>query len=98
MPVLAQLLQDTEWCGVVTRAQSKQAVQTTLNPDPNDPLQTLPFCSADIETESGPTEDNRLQQRRDWVTDLLDTSEQANKDIAEPELCESDIVIPNDLA
>lgn len=38
MPVLAELLQDTEWCGVVTRAQSKHAEQTTFVPDPDDAL------------------------------------------------------------
>lgn len=98
MPVLAELLQDTEWCGVVTRAQSKQAVQTTSVPDPDDALQTLPFCSTDVEAETGPTEDNRLQQRRDWVADLINTAGQASEDVSEPELCESDIVIPNGLS
>lgn len=51
-----------------------------------------------IEAEIGTTEDNRLQQRRDWVADLINTAGQANEDVSEPELCESDIVIPNGLA
>lgn len=72
MPMLSELLQDIEWCGVVTRAQSRQAVQTTLDPDADNALQILPFCSADIEIESDPTEDNRLHQRRTWVADMID--------------------------
>ncbi len=98
MPMLSELLQDIEWCGVVTRAQSKQAVQKTLDPDADNALQILPFGSADIEIESDPTEDNRLCQRRGWVAGMFDTAEQAKEEVTEPELCESDIVIPNDLA
>ncbi len=98
MPMLSELLQDIEWCGVVTRAQSKQAVQKTLDPDADNALQILPFGSADIEIESDPTEDNRLCQRRGWVAGMFDTAEQAKEEATEPELCESDIVIPNDLA
>ncbi len=58
----------------------------------------MPFGSADIEIESDPTEDNRLCQRRGWVAGMFDTAEQAKEEATEPELCESDIVIPNDLA
>lgn len=98
MPMLAELLQVTEWCGVVTRAESKQAVQTTLDLDAHNALQTLHFCYADIDVESGPPKDNRLRQRRGWVADMIDTAGQAKEEGAEPELCESYIVIPNDLA
>ncbi len=96
MPMLPELLQDIEWCGVVTRAQSKQVVQTTLDPDADNALQILPFCSTDIDSDS--TEGYRLHQRRGWVADMFDTAEQAKEEVTELELCESDIVIPKDLA
>lgn len=98
MPVLPELVQHTAWCGVVTRAQAKQITQTTLDLEPHDALQTLPFTTADIDCESGPTTDDRLQQRREWVEELLDTPEFAVQDVEEPELSEADMVIPNDLA
>ncbi len=96
MPMLPELLQDIEWCGVVTRAQSKQVVQTTLDPDADNALQILPFCSTDIDSDS--KEGYRLHQRRGWVADMFDTAEQAKEEVTELELCESDIVIPKDLA
>lgn len=72
-------------------------MQTTLYLDTDNDLQPLPCCYA-IEAESGPTKDNRLQQRRGWVAEMIDTLGQAKEDGAEQWLYKSDIVILKDLA
>lgn len=98
-PVLAELLQETVWCGVVTRAQAKQLTQV---PQPQeitpDILQEMPFSSETSLGESRPTEQERLKKRREWVEGLLETSEQAEEGVEEPELTEADLVVPGNLA
>lgn len=98
-PALAELVQETVWCGIVTRAQAKQLTQVPQLPETTpDTLQELPFSSETSLGESRPTEQERLQKRREWVEELLETSEQAEVGVEEPELTEADIVVPGNLA
>lgn len=94
LPVLVDLVQET-WCGVVTRAQARQQVQDTPTQG-IESLQTMPFYSEVTVAEPKPTEEDRLQLRREHVETLIENTEQA--EVEEPELSDTDIVIPNNLA
>ncbi len=63
-----------------------------------DILQEMPFSSEASVSESRPTEQERLQKRREWVEGLMETAGQAEEKTEEPELTETDRVVPSDLA
>ncbi len=84
---------------LVTRAQAKQLVQVS-QPQEIEPdiLQEMPFSSEASVSESRPTEQERMQKCSEWVEGLLETSGQAEEGTEEPELAETDRVIPSDLS
>lgn len=98
LPVLVDLVQETAWCRAVTRAQSKQQVQNTPSQDTDEALKSMPFYSEDIVTEPKSTEEDRLKLRRECVERLMENAEQAEVEADEPELSDTDIIIPNNLA
>ncbi len=61
-------------------------------------LQLMPFFSEVVDTEPKSTEEDRLQSRREWVGSVMETTEHAGVEAVEPELSDTDIVIPNNLA
>lgn len=58
----------------------------------------MPFCSEVTVAEPKPTEEDRLQLRREHVGSLIENTEQAEVEAEEPELSDTDIVTPNNLA
>lgn len=57
VPILADLVQGTAWCGVDTRPQTQRIRQETETNTWNE----MPFSTADIEAEPKPTEEERLE-------------------------------------
>ncbi|XP_039525008.1 uncharacterized protein LOC120477466 [Pimephales promelas] len=98
LPVLVDLLQETAWCGIVTRAQAKKQEQNTPFQEAEEALQSMPFFSEDIVPGPKPTAEDRLQLRRECVESLMGTTEQAEVEAEEPDLSDIDLVIPNNLA
>ncbi len=84
--VLDDLVQETAWCGVVTRAQAKREVQSTPSEKMDETLQIMPFFSEVVDTEPKSTEEDRLQSCREWVGSVMDTTEHAGVEAVEPEL------------
>lgn len=94
VPILADLVQGTAWCGVVTRAQTQRIRQEKETNTWNE----MPFSTADIEAEPKPTEEERLERRREEVKSFVGDTDHAELDLGEPELTDSDFTIPNNLA
>lgn len=97
MPVLADLVQETAWCGVVTRAQAKNVTQSSKE-SVQSTLREMPFFTEESVGETGVSKEYRLQKRRNWVADLIDSSEPLQFELVEPEISESKLIIPDELA
>ncbi|KAG1955346.1 gag-pol fusion protein [Pimephales promelas] len=98
MPILADLVQETAWCGIVTRAQSKKYTRVAQTEDSIDgTLQDMPFFLEESLAEEGLSEEDRLDKRRKKVADLIDSSQQTKFEWEEPEIAESEFVIPSEL-
>lgn len=98
MPILADLVQETAWCGIVTRAQAQKVTEIARIEDSVDStLQEMPFFREGRLNEEGLSEEDRLDRRRKRVADLMDSSERTKFECEEPEIDESDFVIPSEL-
>ncbi len=97
MPVLVDLVQETSWCGVVTRAQSQSLTNSPIDPVQST-LREMPFFTEHSVGETGVSKEDRLEKQRDLVTDLIDGSEQLQFQLAEPEINDIEFSIPNELA
>lgn len=97
MPVLADLVQETAWCGVVTRAQAKNVTQSSKE-SVQSTLREMPFFTEESVGETGVSKEYRLQKRRNLVADLIDSSEPLQFELVEPEISESELIIPDELA
>ncbi len=94
VPILADLVQGTVWGGVVTRAQTQRIRQETESKTCNE----MPFSTADMEAEPKPTEEDRLERRREEVKRFDGDTDHVELGLGEPELTDSDVTIPNILA
>lgn len=97
LPVLADLVQETAWCGVVTRAQSQKLIQSSKD-SVQSTLKEMPFFTEECVDDAVVSKEDRLERRRNWVADLINSSDQQQFDLAEPEMNENDLTIPNELA
>ncbi|XP_067281115.1 uncharacterized protein [Pseudorasbora parva] len=99
MPILAGLVQETAWCGIVTRAQAQKLTQLSQPQDfAQNTLQEMPFFTDEIVGEAKSSKEERLEKRRKWVADVINSSEQLNVELEEPEVDELDVSISNDIA
>ncbi len=93
--ILADLVQGTTWCGVVTRAQTQRIRHETETKTWNE----MPFSTADIEVEPKPTEEERFYGgSREEVKRFVGDTDHVELGLGEPELTDSDVTIPNNLA
>ncbi len=58
----------------------------------------MPFSTADIEAEPKPTEEERLERRREAVKRFVGDTDHIELGLGEPELTDSDVTIANNLA
>ncbi len=99
MPILADLVQETAWCGMVTRTQAQKLTQLSEPQDlAQNTLQEMPFFTDEMIGETKPSKEDRLEKRRKWVSDLIDTSEDFDFELEEPQLDEAGLSISNELA
>lgn len=74
MPILADLVQETVWAGVVTRAQASSMAD--LSQSQNFAQQTLhemPFFNEEITADTKLDVEERLYKHRQWVEDVMHT-------------------------
>ncbi len=99
MPVLADLVQETVWCGVVTRAQARSIADLSQSQDfAQQTLHEMPFFNGEIIADTKLDIEQRLQKRRQWVADAMLTPEPLNVSLEEPDAVDTDADISNELA
>ena len=87
LPVLADLVHKTAWCGVVTRAMAREQQAD---------LTELPFYGEDVPVEPTLSREQRCDRRRQTVEETVKHNEVQNELINPPEL--TDVSFNGDLA